>query len=549
MTAAGSRPEAVIPPRGDGPKAQGGMTSAPSAVRHAPDEGAGRAELMAVLSMATDYAMGQPVEYALASCMLAMRIADEMGVSERHRHDVYYQALLRFIGCNAETHAMSAILGDEIAFRTDIAAVDMGEPRAVLELVLRYMRAARAGADPIEALRGFARGLFELPSVERSILPGHCEVAQRLARRLGFAGPFVEGVGQLYARWDGRGIPAVRGEAITLPVRIVTLAQDLVTFARLSGVQAALSIARERRGRQYDPALVDRVLGRGATLLESLERDASFAAVIALAPDAGRRLSGAELDDACRALADFADIKSPWTLTHSDRVADLAARAAARAGLADATRLRRAGWLHDLGRVAVSAGVWGKPAALSEREWDRVRLHGYYTERILARAPSLGGLATLASSAHERIDGGGYHRGAPGTVLETGARLLAAADAWCAMTESRPYRQALDPGQAAQELRRDAMARRLDPRVVDAVLECQGQAPAKPPAPPAGLSEREAEVIGWLARGLSNKAIARKLGVSHKTVDKHVQHAYEKAGVRTRAGATMFAMEHMIVPP
>jgi HD-GYP domain-containing protein (c-di-GMP phosphodiesterase class II) len=182
-------------------------------------------------------------------------------------------------------------------------------------------------------------------------------------------------------------------------------------------------------------------------------------------------------------------------------------------------------------------------APLTPDDWERVRLHAYHSERVLARSPFLSTLAPVASSHHERLDGSGYHRGAAAAALTRPARLLAAADAYHAMTEPRPHRQALSPGQAADALGREARAGRLDADVVAAVLEVSGQRVPRIMRP-AGLTEREAEVVGLLARGLQTKQIARALGVSVKTADRHIQNAYRKIGVSTRAAATLFAMQH-----
>lgn len=211
------------------------------------------AELMAALSCATDLAMGQPEDHALSSCVLAVRLAEVAGLGEDERRDTYYQALLRFIGCNADTHLLAAVVGDELELRTEFARIDSADRGQAARLALRLIRNARPGASPLELLRAMAQGMLALGAADREIFPGHCEVAQRLGERLGFAPGFVRGLGQLYARWDGRGVPAIEAEAITPAVRVVTLAQDMALFDRLGGPEAAVAVARKRRGGQYDP--------------------------------------------------------------------------------------------------------------------------------------------------------------------------------------------------------------------------------------------------------------------------------------------------------
>jgi HD-GYP domain-containing protein (c-di-GMP phosphodiesterase class II) len=327
----------------------------------------------------------------------------------------------------------------------------------------------------------------------------------------------------------------------------VTLAQDAVVWARIGGLDAAVATVRKRSGGAYHPRMAERFCEEAPTILEGLDQEPTWESVLALEPGGCDCLTDEEFDQSCEALADFADLKSPYTLGHSPGVAALAARAGRRCGLveADVTVLRRAGLLHDIGRVGVSAGIWGKEGALSEREWEQVRLHAYYTDRVLARPEPLGRLGALASQHHERMDGSGYHRAISGKTLSPAARILAAADAYHAMTEPRPHRPALSDEEAAEELRREVRAGRLDGDAVHAVLAEAGHRVLRARRErPAGLSEREVEVLRLLARGLSNRDMAAQLYLSPDTVKHHVRHIYDKIDLSTRAGATLFAMEN-----
>ncbi len=390
-----------------------------------------------------------------------------------------------------------------------------------------------------------------LGSKEASV--GYCQVASRLAARLGFEETIQRALIQSYERWDGRGFPgAFKGEHIAPAVRVVALAQDVIIFHRLGGIEAAVAVAQERKGTAYDPRMVERFCQQAAHLLAGLEQEPSWEVVLALEPGARIILSETQFDAACLALADFADVKSPYTLGHSRGVAELAASAAQRCGLpeADGVALRRAGLLHDIGRVGVSAAIWGKPGPLSEREWERVRMHPYYTERVLARPPALARLGALASLRHERLDGSGYHRGVPASMLSPAARILAAADVYHAMLEPRPHRPARTPEAAAQELRGEVRAGRLDGEAVNGVLAAAGhRVRSTRRALVAGLSEREVEVLRLIARGHSKKQIGELLTISQKTADHHIQHIYNKIAVSTRAAATLFAMEHHLIAP
>jgi HD-GYP domain-containing protein (c-di-GMP phosphodiesterase class II)/DNA-binding CsgD family transcriptional regulator len=515
------------------------------------DFGVCLAELIAALSIATDLGMVQPLESALCSCIVAMRLGDAMNLDHRTLHDIYYHALLRYIGCNAETDVMAALFGDELALRHDFAGVDTGQPADVLGLAMRYLRQANASEPPYRAAVFVARGLLTLPRLMSESFAGHCEVAQRLAERLGLNESLIASLGQVYERWDGKGLPRkLKWDQVAVPVQVVSLAQDAVFWHRVGGAEAAAAIIRKRSGGAYQPDLAERFCEQASSILAGLDDEPTWGSVLTLDPTRNLPLSEEALDRACEALADFADIKSPFTVGHSTGVAALAAGAGMRGGLspADVGSLRRAGLLHDIGRVGVSAGIWGKRGALSEREREQVRLHSYYTDRILARPEPLARIGAVASQHHERLDGSGYHRGITVQMLIPAARVLAAADVYQAMTEPRPHRSAMTADQAAEELRRDVRAGRVDGDAVNAVLAEAGHAiPRARRQRPAGLSDREAEVLRLIARGLSNRDMAAQLVISQDTVKHHIQHIYDKIGVSTRAGATLFAMENALI--
>jgi HD-GYP domain-containing protein (c-di-GMP phosphodiesterase class II)/DNA-binding CsgD family transcriptional regulator len=509
------------------------------------------AELMASLSMATDMAMGQPLEFALCSCVLAVRLGDALGWDESALRAAYYQALLRYIGCNAGTHTLAALFGDEIALRTDYAAVDPGRDAEVLNMVFRFIRQANAGMPPLQFIRSTLQGMLSARDVSRESFAGHCEVAERLAERLGFDQDICHALGQLYERWDGKGAPnGLKGDEVAPPVLLVILAQDAVTFFRLEGVDAAVSMVSKRSGSAYEPHMAEVFCQRAHALLANLDSDLSWNAVLSIEPGFHSYLTESQLDTACEAIADFADIKSPYFLGHSRHVADLASEAGRRAGLpeSDVVMLRRAGYLHDVGKVGVSTGVWDKPGALSDREWEQVRLHPYYTERVFSRPAGLAELGKLASLHHERMDGSGYHRGLSGAQLSPTARVLITANAYCALVEQRPHRDTCSPDEAAITLKNEVRAGHLDGDAVNMVLAAAGHT-VRPTRRDfvSGLSEREIEVLRLVARGQSMREIAGALTVSPKTVDNHIQHIYAKIGVSTRSGATLFAMENNLL--
>jgi HD-GYP domain-containing protein (c-di-GMP phosphodiesterase class II) len=272
--------------------------------------------------------------------------------------------------------------------------------------------------------------------------------------------------------------------------------------------------------------------------------------VIEAEPRPAATISSAGLEMVARAFGEFADVKVDFLHGHSARVAELTASAAEALGCSrsDVADVRAAGFFHDLGRVAVPNGIWDKPAELNAGERERVRLHPYYTERVLECSAVLAPLARVAGSHHERLDGSGYYRGSSAAQLGVGVRLLAAADAYDAMTHDRPHRRALSREQARAELGEMVGAGTLDKRATDAVLEAAGASPVNVrQTRPAGLSEREVEILRLLAQSRTTKEIARALTITEKTAGHHVEHIYAKTGVSTRVGAALFAMQHDLV--
>jgi HD-GYP domain-containing protein (c-di-GMP phosphodiesterase class II) len=526
------------------PSSIGSMSPNPS------DQGATirRAEIVVAWSRATDLAIGQPIEYALKSCVLSMRLAAALELDHAARVETYHHALLRYIGCNAETDAMAALFGDEIAFRRTLAPLDTADPAQLGPVLLRAIVQAQS-AQPLPAmLWGILKSLAASRSETVAGFRAHCETAERFGRRLGFDDTIIRNLGQFNERWDGKGMPnGIRGAALAPAVRVVTLAQDVIVLSETQNLGAAVSTVKKRRGKVYDPSIADFFTAHADALTADLNAQSSWDAVLALEPEPYAWLSDAQFDEACLAMADFADIKSPFTFGHSRAVAELAAKAGRSCGLPepDVTALRRAALLHDIGQVAISSGIFAKSAALSDSEWEKVRLHPYHAERILAKPAALARLAQIAAHHHERLDGSGYHRGARGDGLSPLAKILAAADAYQAMTEARPHRPALSAEQAATKLKREVREGRLDSDAAAAVLEAAGHR-----VPPvrrelvAGLTAREIDVLCLVASGQTMKEIGGSLGISPKTADNHIQNLYAKIGVRTRAGATLFAIEH-----
>ena len=504
------------------------------------------AEAVGVLSLATDLAMGQPLEHGLRTAVLAVRMAQAMGLSDDDQVTVFYGGVLHFAGCTAESEIDARFFGDELSARPQMMAVAFGTR---LDLVTTAIRVAHPGSARRARAAAMTRSAFGGLAEFRKWAASHCDVARVLGVRMGLSEQIQLGLRHLWERWDGKGMPGeLRGEQIPLAVRIMQVAQDADVAWQHGGSALADRILAERAGSGLDPQAVSAFLGLGDHAYEGLDAPSIWEDALVAEPGPQPVVGEERLDACLSAIADFADLKSMWTVGHSRGVAELAAESAAQAGVAaaDVLVLRRAALVHDIGRVAVPVNVWAKPGPLTRDEREQVRLHAYHSERVLDAAAGLRPLARLAGSHGERCDGSGYHRGSRGGDLPLTARLLAAADCYQAMREPRAYRPALSPVAATDQLCRDAEAGRLSPEAVNAVLIAAGQ-PRRPVRRPAGLSERECEVLRLLARGMATKQVARRLGISPKTCDHHIQRLYGKAGVSTRAGATLFALEHGLV--
>ena len=500
------------------------------------------AELLASVSLATDLGTGQPLGHALRTCVTATALADAMGCGPDALRTVHQFALLRFVGCTADAaESAAAVGGNELAFNAAMAPVVMGSSREVLG---QFARSVAPDQPTARRLRLVARGLADTKGMERS-LSTHCEVGAMLAGRAGLGQPVVDALAHAYERWDGKGFPAgLEGDAIPLPVRVVVVARD-VDLAAMQGVDPGEWLLR-RRGQAYDPSVVD-AFAEVADVVPRVDAEDEWDSVLAAEPAPVATIRPEGLDAVLMAFSDFADLKSPWIRGHSRAVASLAEEAGRHAGLDDRVceELHRAGLLHDVGRVAVENGIWDKRGPLTTSDWERVRLHPYSTDRILARCTALAPLARLASTHHERVDGSGYHRSLDGDALSLEDRLLAAADVHAALVADRPHRPAYPADEAARMLEADAG---LDPHAVACVLAAANQRPA--PAPrgwPAGLTDREVEVLRLIARGRSNREVAERLVISTKTVGRHVENVYAKLGVSSRAAAAVFAMENRLL--
>lgn len=505
-----------------------------------------RVEILAALSVAIDLGLGQPAEHMLRAALIACRLSDRLGLTRSQRATVYYTTLLMWIGCHADSQEYARWFGDDIAVRHDAYLVDWtGLP------YLRFLLGNVARGEPLGGrLRVMATLFRDARGQLSTMIHSHCTSAAELARHLRLSSEVEHALAFTFERYDGGGLPAgAAADAIPIEMRVAQLADFAEVHNRLYGAGGAVAMVRSRRGGHFDPVVADAFLADPAATLDVLaEGTDNWSAALAIAPDTERRLDAAGLDSMLTAIGDFVDLKCPFTLGHSRQVATLVAAAAEQlgAGPADVTTVRRAGHLHDVGRLGVSNQVWSKPSGLSAAEWERVRMHPYLSDRVLTRITGLDAERMVARAHHEHIDGTGYPLGLSGAALGSLDRLLAAAVAYQSAIEPRPYRDPMSPAQAASRLKDRATRGELDATRVEAVLAAAGNHLGRIRRDDT-LTPREVEILGLVARGLTNHEIATRLVLSEKTVRNHVERTYAKIGATNRVGASLYALQHGLI--
>jgi HD-GYP domain-containing protein (c-di-GMP phosphodiesterase class II) len=496
--------------------------------------------VIAALSVAGDLTRGHPPGEAMRACLLATELARRAGLTPGAQDDVFYASLMRFAGCAATSHeAANALGGDDIAVRSRGDLIDPTRPQEALG----FLAGLGQGAGRLRLLARAPR----VPSIVRESARADCEVGADLTRLARLPEAVRQAVLCAFERFDGKGSPVgLTGDEVPQAARFAATGFAAVMFDAVGGVELAARTVARWSGRALDPSIADIFLEAPAELLRLCNPDDLWSAVVDVEPQPRRSFrDDAHLDDVLAGFGDAADLKSPFFQGHSRGVARLA-KAAAAAGNSrtgpevDPALIYRAGLVHDLGRVTVPTGVWERAGPLRPEEWELVRLHPYHSGRILARSPALRPLGLIVSRHHERADGSGYPSGVGSGELDAAACLLAAADVWHALGESRPYRPGLSPDEASTVISR----LKLDRDAVRAVLRAADAPPAPLPALPVNLTDRELEVLRLLSRGHTKRQIADQLFITHSTVHTHTVHIYTKCGVSTRAGLAMFAMRH-----
>ena len=392
-------------------------------------------DLLAAFSLATDLGLGQPMSHLLRSWQIAVRLAERLRAPV-DRPALFYVAMLAWVGCVADAPEVAANFGDDIAFRADSYDVDLGG-MAALAFFLSH---AGAGGSLGHRARSISALLATGGSRVARGIQGHCLVTSVLAEDLGLGTEIATALRQFFARWDGNGVPrGLSGNDIALVVRIFHLADVVEVYDRRGGVPSAVSEARRRRGRQFDPEMVDVFCASAEDMLRDVPDVYDASGRIVAEPEFTVPLSNGELDHALTAFADFTDLRCPTRAGHSRRVSELAVAAAGHLRLTpeETATLGRAGLVHDIGLHGVPATILMKETALSASEQERLRAGSYYTERVLARPPALARIGAVAALAHERMDGTGHHRGLQGSAIPLPGRILAAACAFAELVAPR----------------------------------------------------------------------------------------------------------------
>jgi len=450
------------------------------------------AELLGRLSLAFDIANDAPYGKGVRSVVLAIELGRRAGATDGELHDTFWLSLLGYLGCNGLQDEQIPLLGGRASSASDI-------PAKLAQIVV-------AGPNVLSALN------------------------------------------QLYV--GGKPRTAQPADAMqVLPLRLVRLVHFWQTSDQQHGRAGAAALIRRNAGSELDPRLAAVFVAEEPALFAAIDNPRIFDRFLEIEPGPAACADERSVDDVAHALAILADLRCPIFFGHSTSVAGVAERAAVQMGLNtdDARSLRRAALLHDIGRLGVPNSIWTRPGRLDWGEMERVRLHAYYTERVLSPIRVLGPVAEIAASAHEHVDGSGYPQSRTGRSLLPAARILAAADIAIAMSEPRPHRPALNPDTLARELVGEVDAGHVDAAAAAAVLASMGVKIRIVSRQAQGVSERELEVCRLIARGKSNKEIADILGISLRTVQNHVAHVFDKLGLHSRSGVAVWLVENDFV--
>ena len=403
--------------------------------------------MLSGLSAALDITEGHPRGHAARTCLISMRMAEALGLPPADASDLFYATLLKDAGCSANAERVYQMFGGPDEHQTK-RAVWLRDWRKLDQKVRYALEWVEPDGDFLARVSQFLKLASIGPSGERELFEIRCARSAAIARALGMSEATARAVHAMDEHWDGGGHPqGLRGENIPLAARIIGLSQVVEIFWGVTGPERALEMAEQRRGRWFDPALVDCLKSIASPSLWSSLEASDLNAMVAAAEPAERAIEATDerLDQIATAFAWVIDAKSSFTFEHSERVSTLALAAAEGIGFTPAqlTRLRRAALLHDIGKLAVPNAILDKAGKLTDAEWEVVKQHPAHTLHVLQQVPVFRELAQDAANHHERVDGRGYFRGLRAGELTPTARLLAVADVTDALMSARPYRAAM----------------------------------------------------------------------------------------------------------
>ena len=416
--------------------------------------------VIASLSRALDLAEGEPMGHAIRACWLGMQIAKWLELRPAERQDLYYALLLKDAGCSANAYSVTHwFQADDLTTKAELKITDWSSQwRSMVFAIRQTAPSAPITRRMAQLVSLGSRGV----GLANELVEVRCTKGAEMVRQLGWAEPAAAAVLSLDEHWNGSGRPrGLKGEEIPLLSRIALLSQTVEIFWRRGGGRAAETVLRQRRGKWFDPVLVDLVLAHagGAKLWRQLGEITHPEHVGYLDPEP-RIIPSGSLDDMIRIGEVFAavvDAKSPWTTNHSTRTAALARLMAENMNFSatEQDRVGLAGLLHDLGKLAVSNAILDKAGPLLPEEMEEMQRHTSITHEILSPLWPLDDVAEVAAAHHERLDGTGYHRRLRGPEMPHGADILAVADVYEALTAHRPYRRGMEADEAIAVLKKD----------------------------------------------------------------------------------------------
>ena len=428
------------------------------------DEGAvSLSEVISALTFALDLTDGAVPGHSLRTCLLGMRLAQTLGVPDEKLTSLYYALLLKDIGCPDSAVRLGQIMGPhQPGPRHQLAwPGNLDTDPVVLERIWREVLPNVPLPGRINRLLGASA---IAPDDPRSVLEAQSTRVAGTMQHLGMTDLTIETVHHIDERWDGSGLPSgLRGEAIPLLARICSVAQTLDAFASEHGSETALKMVRSRRSTWFDPEIVRaaqqlHTTGKLWKFCQTSDVEETRAEVLRQDPGFSTPLTPDRVDRICEAFGNTVDAKSPFTYHHSIGVTEVAVELARELQLPQerVSLVRRAAFLHDIGKLAVPNRILDKRGRLTPQEWTIVTRHPALSGSILRRVSAFRELAVLAAEHHERLDGSGYPFCLRAEHLSLESRIIALADCYAAMAEDRPYRAGLQADHILKILAADA---------------------------------------------------------------------------------------------